>query len=169
MDEILKLFGGAENIWIAIQQNASRLGIEATRIMLELFYVLKSPSTGVIDKTLIVAALGYQLLPEDVLPRDEYGILGFLDNGVTIAFAYNRVKASVTSEIEQQVNNVLANWFGAEAFEQPTQEVPAIDNGNSTGYAPTVLTNPIPRQNISPQPPQPSRPKWNDDEDVVID
>lgn len=171
MDEILKLFGGAENIWIAIQQNASRVGIEATRIMLELFYVLKSPSTGVIDKTLIVAALGYQLLPEDVLPRDEYGILGFLDNGVTIAFAYNRVKASVTSEIEQQVNNVLANWFGAEAFEQPTQEVPAIDNGNgaSTNYAPTVLTNTIPGQHIPPQPPQQSRPKWNDDEDVVID
>ena len=169
MDDILKLFGGAENIWIAIQQNASRVGIEATRIMLELFYVLKSPSTGIIDKTLIVAALGYQLLPEDVLPRDEYGILGFLDNGVTIAFAYNRVKASVTPEIEQQVNNVLANWFGGEAVTQPAQEVPVIDNGNVTDYAPTVFTNTIPGQKPSPQPPQPSRPKWNDDEDVVID
>ena len=71
MDEILKMFGGAENIWNAIQENAAKVGIEVTRTMLELFYVLKSPNTGMIDKTLIVAALGYQLLPEDALPRDK--------------------------------------------------------------------------------------------------
>ena len=44
MDEILKMFGGAENIWNAIQNNAAKVGIEVTRTMLELFYVLKSPS-----------------------------------------------------------------------------------------------------------------------------
>ena len=68
MDEIIRMFGGAENIWNAIQTNAERVGIESTRVMLELFYVLKSPETSMINKTLIVTALGYQLLPEDVLP-----------------------------------------------------------------------------------------------------
>ena len=71
MDEILKMFGGAENIWNAIQNNAAKVGIEVTRTMLELFYVLKSPQTDMIDKTLIVAALGYQLLPEDALTREK--------------------------------------------------------------------------------------------------
>ncbi len=61
MDEILKLFGGAENLWAAIQENASLVGIEATKMMLELFYVLKSPDTSMLNKSLIVAALGYQL------------------------------------------------------------------------------------------------------------
>ena len=63
MDEILKMFGGAENLWASIQENAAKVGIEATRVMLELFYVLKSPDTSMLNKSLIVAALGYQLLP----------------------------------------------------------------------------------------------------------
>lgn len=78
MDEILKMFGGAENIWNAIQNNAAKVGIEVTRTMLELFYVLKSPQTDMIDKTLIVAALGYQLLPEDALPREKVWFPWFL-------------------------------------------------------------------------------------------
>ena len=43
MDEILKLFGGTENIWAIIQENAPKVGIEVTRTMFELFYVMKSP------------------------------------------------------------------------------------------------------------------------------
>lgn len=114
MDEILKQFGGAENIWTAIKSNAGKVGIETTRVMLELYYVLKSPETSMMNKTLIVTALGYQLLPEDVLPRDKYGLLGFLDNIVTIGFAYSKVKSSVTPQIVDQVNNVLRQWFGVE-------------------------------------------------------
>ena len=165
MDEILKLFGGAENIWAAIQQNASKVGLEATRVMLELFYVLKSPTTSIFDKTLIVAALGYQLLPEDALPRDEYGLFGFLDNGVTLAFAYNRVKSSVTPEIEQQVNNVLINWFGSDIQEGNS---PAGNTGIYGTFAPPVVPPSVdtPKTTITPRP---GNYGWNDDEDVVID
>jgi len=177
MDEILKLFGGAENIWAAIQQNAGDVGYEATKTMLELFYVLKSPETGFLDKSLIIAALGYQLLPEDILPQDKFGLLGFLDNGVTLAFAYNRVKSSVTPEIERQVNNLLENWFGTDS--QPLQQKGmATENGQGDSYIPQPLrSDPQPltfnrptsndlnsRNNIKPQ-----RPSWDDDEDVVID
>ena len=56
MDEIIRMFGGTENIWNVIQTNAERFGIESTRVMLELFYVLKSPETSMINKTLIVTA-----------------------------------------------------------------------------------------------------------------
>lgn len=162
MDEILKLFGGAENIWTAIQQNASKVGLEATRVMLELFYVLKSPTTGMLDKTLIVAALGYQLLPEDVLPRDEYGWLGFIDNGAALALAYNRVKSSVTPEIEQQVNNVLTNWFGTDGRTQMVVE------DNPSDYPPPTIRE-ADKPFSNPPSYQPSQPSWNDDEDVVID
>lgn len=166
MEDIIKLFGGAENIWNLIQQNAEKLGVESTRVLLELFYVLKSPETGFMDKTLIVAALGYQLLPEDVMPKDEYGILGLLDNGAALAVAYNRVKASVTPEIEQQVNTILSSWFG----EQTEANLPMgpSSNGNSSGdYTSQPINLPQPygaRPNVTP-----SKPVWNDDEDVVID
>lgn len=168
MDEILRLFGGAENIWAAIQNNAGKVGVETTRVMLELFYVLKNPDTSIIDKTLIVTALGYQLLPEDVLPREKYGLLGFLDNFVTIGFAYSRVKSSVTPQIANQVNNILYQWFGVESSQQQLgNDVPS--------YEPQQLAQPVyqpvqPQQTPTPNPyVPPQKPIWNDDEEVVID
>lgn len=177
MEEIIKMFGGTDNIWAVIRENAPKVGIEATRIMLELFYVLKSPKTGIINKSLIVAALGYQLLPEDVLPREKFGILGFLDNGITLAFAYNRVKSSVTPEIEQQVNNVLSSWFDADEKTSGQEWTPS--NNQDGDYAPqSVFQHPHQQTINNPsmdgfygnnnRPSQP-KPIWNDDEDVVID
>lgn len=168
MDEILKLFGGAENIWAAIQSNAGQVGLETTRVMLELFYVLKSPETSIVDKTLIVTALGYQLLPEDILPREKYGLLGFLDNIVTIGFAYSKVKSSVTPQIANQVNNILYQWFGVDSSHQQL--------GNDiSSYEPQQPPQPVyqpvqPQRTPTPNPyGQPQKPIWDDDEDVVID
>lgn len=112
MEEILNKFGGTENLLATIKSSAAKLGRATTKMMLELYYVLKSPNTSTVNKTIIVAALGYQLLPKDLLPRKRFGLLGFLDNGITLAVAYNRVKSSITPEIEQQVTNTLNNWFG---------------------------------------------------------
>lgn len=112
MEEMLNKFGGMENIQTAIKNGAAKAGRTTTKMMLELFYVLKSPKTSTANKAIIVAALGYQLLPKDLLPRKKFGLLGFLDNGITLAVAYNRVKSSITPEIEQQVTNTLNNWFG---------------------------------------------------------
>jgi len=176
MDEILKLFGGAENLWAAIQENASQVGIEATKTMLELFYVLKSPDTSMLNKSLIVAALGYQLLPEDAMPRDRFGLLGLIDNGVTLAFAYNRVKSSVTPEIEQQVNNVLRNWFGVDSH--PTSHLSGSTDYSQGGNYEPIYQNPQQKTYDRPSSegqfgnndrPSSQKPIWNDDEDVVID
>lgn len=158
MEEILKLFGGPENIWTAIKDSAAKVGVESTRMMLELFYVLKSPETSIMNKTLIVTALAYQLLPEDVLPRDRFGLLGFLDNVVTIGFAYSKVKSSVTPQIEQQVNNILCQWFGNSVITGDSET-------GQPGYQPVQSAN-----TPTPYPySQPQKPVWNDDEDVVID
>ena len=129
-----------------------------------------------IDKTLIVAALGYQLLPEDALPRDKYGFLGFLDNGVTLAFAYNRVKSSVTPEIEHQVNNILSNWFGNATLSEAA-DIPEKNDNQFGGYTPNPMYVEQPQGYRSMgdcgsynQPFQkPQKPIWNDDDDVVID
>lgn len=112
MEEMLNKFGGMENILTAIKNGAAKAGRTTTKMMLELFYVLKSPKTSTANKAIIVAALGYQSLPKDLLPRKKFGLFGFLDNGITLAVAYNRVKSSITPEIEQQVTNTLNIWFG---------------------------------------------------------
>lgn len=139
MDELNKLFGGAEQLWHYIKKFAGTAGREATRIVLESYYVVKSPNTPPLDKTIIIAALGYQLLPDDkkILSRKKYGILGMLDNGAALALAYNRVQARVTPEINNQVNAILDQWYGRRE--------------------PQVVNTPEPG------------PAYNEDEDVVIE
>lgn len=165
MDEFKKLmarFGGADQMWNYIQRYAAKGGREVTKTVLELFYVMKSPNTGIMDKTLIGAALAYQLLPEDLMPRDKFGILGFLDNGVTLAFAYNRVKKLVTPQIENQVGTILTQWFGEEEAED--------DFGQAqTSLAPSVIGGNIPSPLNRPNRGVTSHRNNNYDDDVVID
>ena len=74
-------------------------------------------NTTATDKLLIGAALAYQVLPTDLLPRSKYGLLGFLDNAVAISFAYKRVQRAITPSIEAKVEDTLNKWFGREGNE----------------------------------------------------
>ena len=95
-----------------IKQNASNLGRGTTRILLELYYVLKDPTTSVWDKTIIVSALGYQFLPNQLLSKEKHGVFGYADNVATLMIAYNKVKKRVTPQIAVQVDMTLNQWFG---------------------------------------------------------
>lgn len=131
MDEITNLFGSTEQLWEQITQYAAKMGRGATRIVLELYYVLRSPNTPALDKTIIIAALGYQLLPNDLINRENKGLLGLLDNGAALALAYNKVKARVTPEIDAQVNAILDQWFG---YEQAQVVETIINTENNVDY-----------------------------------
>ena len=168
MDEISNHFGSAEQLWRYIKDYSVKAGCETTRIVLELYYVLKSPYTPALDKTLIIAALGYQLLPDDkkLLSREKHGLIGLLDNGAALALAYNRVKARVTPQIQAQVDAILIQWFESKHNQLP------IGNKNSEvtnlepqeGMKPVVLESPIMTNRAST-----SGGSFIEDEDVVID
>lgn len=177
MDELSNLFGSAEQLWQYIKIYAAKAGREATRVVLELYYVVKSPHTPALDKALIIAALGYQLLPDDkkLLSREKYGLLGLLDNGAALALAYNRVKTRVTPQIEAQVDAILNQWFGSERpqIDEPSEH-PQIPSGNNdfggNYWNPQPATNPATSETpISTNRPNTSLGGFSDDEDVVID
>lgn len=177
MDELSNLFGGAEQLWQYIKIYAAKAGREATRVMLELYYVVKSPHTPALDKTLIIAALGYQLLPDDkkLLSREKYGLLGLLDNSAALALAYNRVKTRVTPQIEAQVDAILNQWFGSERpqIDEPSEhpQIPSANNDFGGNYwDPQPATIPAaPETPICTNRPNTTLGGFSDDEDVVID
>lgn len=80
--------------------------------MLLLYYVMRSEETPKKDKLTIFGALAYVILPVDLLNAKRLPLIGWIDEVVSLAVAYNRVKSSITPEIEQQVTNTLNNWFG---------------------------------------------------------
>lgn len=120
MDNILDKLGNSEQIWEKIKGYAKTAGIESTRIMLELFYVMKSPDTPIMDKTIIGAALAYQILPKDLLSTKNLGILGLVDNAAALLLAYKKVKQRVTPEIKSRVDETIKQWFGDDYSNAPT-------------------------------------------------
>lgn len=163
MGELEKVFGSAERLWQYIEQSASTVGRGMTRVILELYYVMKSPHTPALDKTIILVALGYQLLPSDLFDRERYAWLGLIDDGAALALAYSRVKARVTPQIEAQVETILNQWFGLEQLQLEDSTVSSQWPGNNRTRLQTVAVSVIPNQQKTPLG------AYNDDEDVVID
>lgn len=76
------------------------------RTALELYYVMKEDSTPLEIKAAIMGALGYLILPVDLIP-DFIPILGFTDDAGALALVYKMVKAYVTPEIANRVNHKI--------------------------------------------------------------
>ncbi|MDY6372443.1 MAG: DUF1232 domain-containing protein [Bacteroidales bacterium] len=112
MDNFKDIAGNAEKLLDGIKRYAVKGGKETTKIMLELYYVMVAKETPSLDKILIGAALAYQTVPTDLLPRSKFGLLGFFDNAAALMFAYKKVKKAVTPEISQKVDETLEKWFG---------------------------------------------------------
>ena len=104
--------GDANKVLGAIREYAVSAGRTTTKMMLELYYVMVDKNTTNTDKLLIGAALAYQVLPKDLLPKSKFGLLGYFDNAAALYFAYKKVKGAVTPEIEAKVEATLDNWFG---------------------------------------------------------
>lgn len=83
---------------------------EATRMMLELYYVMMSDQTSKFNKLIIGAAFAYQFLPNDYFTKEDYGVLGLVDNAAVLYLAYKRMKKCVTPEITQKVDETLKSW-----------------------------------------------------------
>ena len=65
------------------------------------------------NKAIIMGALGYLILPIDLIP-DVVSVLGLADDAAAIKLAYDTIKASITPEIERKAAHKLALWFGEE-------------------------------------------------------
>ena len=76
-----------------------------------IYDVLKSDFVTARDKAIIIGALGYFILPADLIP-DIIPVLGFTDDASAIAIAYKAVKNNITPEIKQQSEEKLSEWFG---------------------------------------------------------
>ena len=105
-----KLINNAELCLEYIKRQATKVSKETTRMMLELYFVMMSDKTSQFNKLIIGSALAYQLLPNDILSKEDYGVLGYLDNATALYLAYKRIKKNVTPEIKQKVDETLANW-----------------------------------------------------------
>ena len=84
-----------ELLWEKITDYAKVTGRTTARPVLLLYYVLRSPETPSSDKMLIVAALSYLVLPIDLISAKRLPIIGWIDEAVSLVYAYKVIGCKV--------------------------------------------------------------------------
>ena len=98
-------------LWKKVKSVAKKAGVKTIYMVLLLHYVLKSPDVPLEDKAKIYGALGYFILPIDLIP-DFIPIVGYSDDVAALAFALHAVWKNVTPEIQERAQRKLREWFG---------------------------------------------------------
>ncbi len=95
---------------------AKEIGVAVIYKALQLFYVTQKPEVAMKVKATIYGALGYLILPIDLVP-DMIPVVGYGDDAAAIAFALGLAHMYIDEGVCQQAKTKLENIFGKEALE----------------------------------------------------
>lgn len=113
-DDIEKYSGeySEEKFWEKLKKLGKKAGIKVVYAALLLYYVVKSPLTPSKERYKILGALGYLILPMDLIP-DFLPVAGYTDDLAALTWAIYTVAKCITPEIKAQAAAKTHEWFGA--------------------------------------------------------
>ena len=94
-----------------IKEYGKAAGTKVVFAALLLFYAMKSDKMPLTEKALVVAALGYFILPIDLIP-DFIPIVGYADDLTALYVALKKVTSYIDDDIINQARNKLTGWVG---------------------------------------------------------
>ena len=109
-------------LWEKLKESASKLGVKVVYTALQLYYLTLDPKVSLADKAIITAALGYLILPLDLVP--DFMPAGFLDDGIILAWALKQMNAAISDETRAQALAKLREWF-------PNADLSVIEESNA--------------------------------------
>src|SRR5262245_58146383 len=116
--------------WQKLATAALKAGKQLVRKALCLYYAALAPETPAWAKGVMLGALGYFILPLDLIPDAIPGI-GYADDlGILLAAAAT-VAAYVTDEHRRKADETLARWFGSG---RPADELTAAAKPRVAGW-----------------------------------
>lgn len=95
-----------------ISRSGKEMGVKLVYSALILFYALIDGKVPIKDKLIVTAALGYVVLPIDIIPDVLVG--GFIDDASIVAFALKTIRDDITPEIKAQAFKKLQDYFKVE-------------------------------------------------------
>ena len=108
-NEYKSYFSGPK-FWGKVRSVAMTAGAKAIYVALVLYYTLSATTTSIKDKGIIYGALGYFILPLDLIP-DAIPMVGFSDDLAALVAAFWAVHKNITPEVIDQARTKLAQWF----------------------------------------------------------
>ena len=101
-----------EKFWDKLKKFAKKAGSSVVYAVLLLYYTQK-PEVPKKTKVVIIGALGYFILPVDLIPDMMLGV-GFTDDLGALGIALFQVAMYIDDDIKQKAKMKLADWFGNE-------------------------------------------------------
>ncbi len=96
-------------LWEKIGEVAKMAGLRVIYYVLLLYYSLQSDTVTLKEKALIIGALGYFILPVDLVPDFIIG-LGYGDDAAALV-AVVKMLENLNDDIKAQAKNKLKTWF----------------------------------------------------------
>ena len=100
-----------ERFWRWLKKWAKKLGREALRMTLILYYVMLSPNTPTAAKLTILGALLYLVCPADGIP-DVIPVVGLTDDVAALAKVLINVNSYVTPDIIERADAEVQRRLG---------------------------------------------------------
>jgi uncharacterized membrane protein YkvA (DUF1232 family) len=102
-----------KGFWNKLRKYAIKAGQSVVYQSLLLFYVLKDSNTPYWARSVIITALGYFILPLDLIP-DIIPVAGFADDLGALITAVYTVGRSISEEHHKQAQAKMQQWFPVE-------------------------------------------------------
>ena len=105
------------DFWLKLRTLAKKAGVKVTYYALTLYYTLTDPNTPTKYKAVIAGALGYMILPLDLVP-DFLPFAGLADDWAALIAAVTYVTSAITPAIKARAREKTEEWFGPLADSQ---------------------------------------------------
>lgn len=106
-----------EKFWDKLAGTAKKAGIKVVYAALLLYYALQSSAISAKEKAMIVGALGYFILPIDIVSDIIPGV-GYLDDAAILCAVVKLLIAGIDEQVTCQAKAKLSQWFGSYTEEE---------------------------------------------------
>ncbi|MBB6444949.1 YkvA family protein [Bacillus benzoevorans] len=104
-------FFSDDKFWGKLKRFAKKAGSSVVYAVLLLYYTLQKPEVPKKAKVVIIGALGYFILPADLIP-DAMPVAGFTDDLGALGIALFQVAMYIDEDIKSHARDKLHDWFG---------------------------------------------------------
>lgn len=100
-----------DTLWRGICKWSIKAGREATRQVLLLWFVMKSPDTPRKDRMALFASIAYLVFPVDIVDSKRFPIIGWFDEIMSLVIAYEKMQKHITPEMREKADSLVSQWF----------------------------------------------------------
>lgn len=119
-------FFSRTSFWRKLSHVAAQAGRKVVYAALVLYYAATSKSVPLKDRAKIYGALGYFILPVDLIP-DFTGLLGYTDDLTALVWALRTVANNITPDVCEKAAQKLFTWFPIASSTSDMEEISTLN------------------------------------------